>query len=326
MSPDIGTIETVPIRKVWPKEAIHFTPWLKCNIGELDKALGLGLKNPRSEVGAGNFKIDLVAETDFGDAVIENQYGRSDHRHLGQLVTYFADRDVQLAIWIVQIARPEHVKAVEVLNERGVGYIWMVAVRTIRIEESPPAPLFTVVAAPLESELAKESMGRELSPSEIKKRDFLAALIKQAEDEGIASPFRGRTPNHLGNLHTPARGSNLLYRVAVNGKESRVVVTNTTGKWLGALDLLLAERHKLDKAFARAGLSGKLEWPEQVSGGRWSIRYSAAANWRDDVDPEKLRELNQASAAMKSIFDPHLETLDPGLEDDADDSSDQGDA
>lgn len=322
MSPEIGTIETVPIRKVWPKEDVHFTPWLKSNIGELDKALGLGLKNPRSEVGAGDFKIDLVAETDFGDAVIENQYGKSDHRHLGQLVTYFADRDVQLAIWIVQTARPEHVKAVEVLNDRGVGYIWMVAVRTIRIEESPPAPLFTIIAAPPESELAKESMGRALSPSEIKKRDFMAALIKQAEKESIDSPFRNRTPNRLGNLHTPARGSNLLYRVAVNGKESRVVVTNTKGKWLKVLALLLAKRQVLDENFAKTGLPRKLEWPEQVSGGRWWIRYSVAANWRDDADLEKLRELNKASAAMKSVFDPVLKTLNPELEDDADDSSD----
>ena len=87
MPPDIGAIETVSIRKVWPKEDADFTPWLRSHIKELDKTLGLGLTNPRSEVSAGDFRIDLLAGTDFGDAVIENQYGRSDHRHLGQLVT-----------------------------------------------------------------------------------------------------------------------------------------------------------------------------------------------------------------------------------------------
>jgi len=117
----IGAIETVALRDVWPMEDRDFTPWLCANVGALDSVLGLGLANPRREVGAGDFSIDVVAETDFGDIVIENQYGRSDHRHLGQLVTYLSHRQVHRAIWILEEARPEHVKAVETLNQRGVG-------------------------------------------------------------------------------------------------------------------------------------------------------------------------------------------------------------
>ena len=141
----IGAIETVALRDVWPTEDRGFTPWLCANVGALDSVLGLGLANPRREVSAGDFSIDVVAETDFGDIVIENQYGRSDHRHLGQLVTYLSHQQVHLAIWILEEARPEHVKAVETLNQRGVGQIWMVTVRAVRIGDSPAAPLFTVV-------------------------------------------------------------------------------------------------------------------------------------------------------------------------------------
>ena len=325
MPPDIGTIETVPIRKVWPKEDADFTPWLRSHIKELDKTLGLGLTNPRSEVSAGDFRIDLLAGTDFGDAVIENQYGRSDHRHLGQLVTYLADRDVRLAIWIVEEGRPEHARAVEVLNDRGVGQIWMVAVRAIKIGTSAPAPLFTIVVAPSESELAKESTGREPSSSEIRKRDFLAALIQQARDEDIASPFRDRTPNTLGMLHTSAKGPGLLYRVAVNGKDSRVVVTNTKDRWQGALASLRAKRNELDRAFAETSLPGALEWPEQVSAGRWVIRYTVNANWKDEIDSDRLRDLNRASVEMKRVFDPHLQALDPRLEEDSGESTGDGD-
>ena len=321
MPPDIGTIETVSIRKAWPKEDADFTPWLRSHIKELDKTLGLGLTNPRSEVSAGDFRIDLLAGTDFGDAVIENQYGRSDHRHLGQLVTYLADRDARLAIWIVEEGRPEHARAVEVLNDRGVGQIWMVAVRAIKIGTSAPAPLFTIIVAPSESGLAKESTGREPSSSEIRKRDFMAALIQQARDEDIASPFRGRTPNTLGMLHTSARGQSLLYRVAVNGKDSRVVVTNTKDRWQGALAALLAKRPELDRAFAETGLSRALEWPEQVSDGRWVIRYTVNANWKDEIDSDRLRDLNRASVEMKRVFDPFINDLDPSLEEGSGDSS-----
>lgn len=315
---EVGFIETVPIREVWPTENAAFTPWLQSHIKVLDDVLGLGLSNPqrepRREVGAGDFRIDLVAETDFGDVVIENQYGRSDHRHLGQLVTYLSHREVQRAIWIVEEARREHVKAVETLNARGAGQIWMVTVRTVRIGDSPAAPLFAVVAGPSEDARVDGDAGLDLTPTQRRRRDFMAALFAQARDEGIDSPFKDLAPRADGLQHTQARGAGLLYRVAVNRREARVVVTNAQGRWTAAMDALAARRDEIDKAFAAAGLPKDLEWHERTAAGRWVIRYTVPANYEDEVDPARMRELNQAAAAMKRVFDPHLQGLDPRLE------------
>ena len=310
----IGTIETVAIRDVWPKEDANFTPWLRSHIGELDKILGIGLTNPQSEVGAGAFSIDLVAETNFGDVVIENQFGKSDHRHLGQLVTYLSDREAERAIWIVEEGRREHIKAVKTLNERGVGQIWMVMVRAIKIGDSAPAPLFTVVAEPSESELIDINTNHELTQTQIKRRDFMADLFMQAREEGIDSPFKDLAPSIHGILHTPARGQGLVYRVAVNRTEARVVLTNVRDKWQGALEKLREHRPEIDGAFAAAGWPKALEWPEEVTAGRWAIRYTVDANWQQDPDPTRMRELNEASAQMKRVFDPYLQNLDPRLE------------
>ena len=178
MASEVGFIKTVAIRDVWPTEHAGFTPWLQSHIGELDKVLGLGLTNPQREVGAGDFSIDLVAETNFGDVVIENQFGKSDHRHLGQLVTYLSHREVQRAIWIVEEGRPEHVKAAQTLNDRGVGQIWMVTVRAIKIGDSPAAPLFTVVAAPSEEAMVDGTADQELKPGQIRRRNFMAAPVR----------------------------------------------------------------------------------------------------------------------------------------------------
>ena len=216
---EIGTIETVAIREVWPKEDADFTPWLRSHIGELDKVLGLGLTNARSEVGAGDFSIDIVTETNLGDIVIENQFGRSDHRHLGQLVTYLSYREVQRA-------------------------------------------------------------------------------------------------------HTPARGQRLLYRIAVNRRESRVVVTNASGRWQGALAALIEKRPQIDADFGAGDLPKALEWPELVTAGRWAIRYTVEASYLDGTDSTAMRELNRASAAMRRVLEPHLKELDPALEEESSDPSD----
>ena len=310
----IGAIETVAIRDIWPTEDRGFTPWLCANIGALDSVLGLGLANPRKEVDAGDFSIDIVAETDVGDIVIENQYGRSDHRHLGQLVTYLSHRQVQRAIWILEAARPEHVKAVETLNQRGVGQIWMVTVRTVRIGDSPAAPLFTVVVQPSEIEGPDDPAQPEPTPTRVKRRDFMSALFEQARDEGIESPFK--SPNIHGISHIRARGAGLVYRVVVNSWQSRVVLTNTTDKWQGALEALKGRRAEIDADFQKtAGLQGTLEWSEGVQAGRWVIRYTVDAGYEDETGPtDKMRELNQASAALKRVFQPHIDRLPAELE------------
>ena len=311
---EVGVLEPVAIRDVWPTEPGHFTPWLQAHIGELDNVLGLGLTNPQREVGAGDFSIDLVAETNVGDVVIENQFGSSDHRHLGQLVIYLSHREVQRAIWIVEDGRSEHVKAVQILNERGVGQIWLLTVRAIRIGTSPPAALFTVLAQP--SDDGDEVDPQELTPTQVKRRDFMAALFAQASDEGIGSPFKHLAPSIHGILHRHARGRGLLYRVAVNRRESRVVLSNARDKWLGALQVLLKNRAAIDIAFAEAagGLKQGLQWPEQLTAGRWAIGYTVAVTYEGAPDSDKMLELNRASAAMCKVFDPYLQQLDPRLE------------
>ena len=217
------------------------------------------MTNARTEVGAGDFSIDIVAETNFGDIIIENQFGRSDHRHLGQLVTYLSHREVQRAVWIVEEGRPEHVKAVEVLNERGIGQIWMLTVRAIKIGNSPAAALFTILAEPSGIEGLDDTTQGDLTPTQIKRRDFMAALFAQARDEGIDSPFKNLSPTIHGVLHTPARGQGLLYRVAVNRRESRVVITNAGGRWKGALAALIEKRPEIDSDFEAADLPKALD-------------------------------------------------------------------
>ena len=61
----------------------------------------------------------------------------------------------------------------------------------------------------------------------------MSALFEQARDEKIDSPFRDLAPSIGGMLHVRARGAGLVYRVAVNRRQARVVLTNTVGKWQG---------------------------------------------------------------------------------------------
>lgn len=80
--------------------------------------------------------------------MIENQLERSDHDHLGKLITYVSFVDARAAVWIVADPRPEHVRAVSWLNEGSSSDFYLLKIEGIRIAGSPPAPLLTLIVGP----------------------------------------------------------------------------------------------------------------------------------------------------------------------------------
>ena len=87
---EIGRIEEVAIREVWPDEASDFTPWLAKNLEVLGEELGMVLELKGTEVPVGNYYLDILANEADRDApvAIENQIAVTDNPHLGQLLTY----------------------------------------------------------------------------------------------------------------------------------------------------------------------------------------------------------------------------------------------
>ena len=158
---EIGKIEKVPLRKMWEHEALKFTPWLAENIDILGEALDMQLSFVEREKKNGSFSLDLLAEDDYGNKVIiENQLEKSNHDHLGKLLTYLTGLEAKTAIWVCSEARQEHIQVIDWLNENtreGIQF-YLVRLEGLKIGDSVPAPYFSVVCEP--SEMAKD-IGRE---------------------------------------------------------------------------------------------------------------------------------------------------------------------
>ena len=91
----LGTFHKVSLLEAWPTEDGNFTPWLAGaeTIGLLGNTLGIELEVEAVERWVGSFRADILARAiDQGDyhVIIENQFGRTDHKHLGQILTYLA--------------------------------------------------------------------------------------------------------------------------------------------------------------------------------------------------------------------------------------------
>lgn len=150
----LGKLEKVPLREVWPHEALDFTQWLaeEENLKQLGDACSIDLEFVGREQAVGPFSVDIVAKEAGSDRriIIENQLEDTDHDHLGKVITYVAGQDAGIAIWIVARARDPHKKAIEWLNEQTDDQhsFFLVEVEAWRIGDSKVAPTFNVVQSP----------------------------------------------------------------------------------------------------------------------------------------------------------------------------------
>ena len=162
-----GELASVDLRRAWPNEARSFTPWLADNLDKLAEVIGIPLDLESREVDVGRFAADLLARNpqDGSLVLIENQLERSDHSHLGQILTYLAGLEAKTIIWIAREFDDAHRSAVNWLNEHTTDpfAFFAVRVKVVQIGDSPLAPVFEIVEQPNEWDRRIHAVARESS-------------------------------------------------------------------------------------------------------------------------------------------------------------------
>lgn len=118
---DLRPINYVNADEVWEHEEHDFTPWIVENINQLANSIGIELEDPQREESVGDYKADIIATEVNTDSkvVIENQFGTTNHNHLGKLLTYSAGNNAEFVIWIAEEFRAEHRSVLDWLNSGG---------------------------------------------------------------------------------------------------------------------------------------------------------------------------------------------------------------
>jgi hypothetical protein len=150
----LGRLEKVNLIEVWNHEARDFTNWLakEENITLLSDTIGIDIEVMETEASVGSFNVDILAKDINSDSkiIIENQLERTDHDHLGKIITYASGYDAETIIWMVKDVRDEHRKAVEWLNnhlDERIN-IFLVQIEVWKIGDSAYAPKFNIVESP----------------------------------------------------------------------------------------------------------------------------------------------------------------------------------
>ena len=194
----IGKLEKVELRDIWKNEAHDFTVWLENNIEALSEAVDIGLEVIEREktLDGSGFSVDLLCENEDSElVVIENQLEKTDHKHLGQIITYVSNLNADYAIWVCKNPRQEHINAINWLNEMvSDKSFYLVQIEAFQIGDSEPAPFFSVICKP---DIELKKLGEEKKDLNTKKkarrarRNACDTVIIPARPDGFNRVFLG---------------------------------------------------------------------------------------------------------------------------------------
>ena len=148
---EIATLKKINLRDVWKDEG-QFSDWLPENLSRLGDEFGMALERSEREKAVGPFSADIICADQISkfDVVIENQFTRTDHDHLGKMITYASGLQSQIIIWVAPRFRDELRSAIDWLNDISgpeTGFFGVV-LEVFQISDSAYAPHFNIVARP----------------------------------------------------------------------------------------------------------------------------------------------------------------------------------
>lgn len=232
----LGRLERIDLREYWKKEDTDFTPWLakEENIEILSEAIGIELEVQSQEENVGPFRADILCKDTSSDhfVLIENQLERTDHTHLGQLMTYAAGLDAVTIIWIAQKFTEEHRAALDWLNRitDETFNFFGIEIELYKIGDSLAAPMFNIIAKPNDwSKLVKKSASvQNLTDIKLLQQEYWQGLKTFLETEKVSFKMQNPPAQHWTNI---ALGRSDFYLSAsVNSRENVINIwLNITG-------------------------------------------------------------------------------------------------
>ena len=313
----LGRLEKVELREAWLSESGHFTPWLaQCdNLNLLGEAIGIQLECEAQEKNVGVFRADILCK-DTATAhwvLIENQLERTDHNHLGQLLTYAAGLEAVTIVWIAERFTDEHRAALDWLNQHtdeGINFFGL-EVELWRIGNSPFAPKFNVVCKPNEwtrsvAESAKQLEAGAMTGTKLLQLQFWTQFREHMEMQHSPVAPTKPFPQHWMNFGAGRAGFKLMATFST-AKDLVGVFLGMTDAGKGYYRQLLAMKAEIER---EAG--APLVW-EELPG-----KIESRIGWRHlDINAEDQSNwakwhtwLQQRLEILQKVLGPRIKQLE----------------
>ncbi|EEW25183.1 DUF4268 domain-containing protein [Rhodobacter ferrooxidans] len=318
----LGRLQRIAsLRQIWQDEARDFTPWLAQpdNLAILAETLGFGadgweLEAVEMALPGGGYRADILCR-DTGSpesdrVLIENQFGKSDHDHLGKLLTYASGLQARTVVLIGEAIRPEHRAALDWLNSitSEDHRFFACELELWHIGDSLPAPRFNVVVEP--NDWARRVIGKVTPPGELSDRRQLQLAFWEAFETHLGEvqqrirPVKALAQNWI--VHGLGKtGVNLNAVVGFKENWLRAEVYLTGPNADAHFQQLAAQRSAIETDFGQP-----LIWDDTASKDRRiAITRNVAALADQTTWPAQHRWLAETLGALHRTFHARVKAL-----------------
>ncbi len=327
-SGQLGRMEQVDLREIWTNEAQGFTPWLAKpeNLAILGETINLELECESQEQDVGAFRADILCRDTINNhyVLIENQLEKTDHTHLGQIMTYAAGLDAVTIIWLSRRFTDEHRAALDWLNrvtDDNISFFG-VEIELWRIAGSPIAPKFNLVCKPNDWTKTVRTVTEDgqLTPTQAIQLEYWRQFRQLMQES--ASPVRCPAP-YPGNWNVFAIGRSCFRLIGKMNTQKKYIAAYLCmdGPERMAHYHLLHDRHREE---IEKKIPQKLEWRELPD-----RKESQVITYLNDADPTDKNDwprqhnwLKETLELFNKVFRPIVKELDASEYAPADD--DQG--
>lgn len=317
----LGQLKKLTLKSVWAHEEYDFTPWLieDEHLAQLSSAVRMDLQVDGIEVPVGPYFADILAKDASGEyVVIENQFGKTDHDHLGKLLTYSATLGASSVVWIAEKFTDEHRKAMDWLNEKTIDSFSLYAVQleVLQIGDSLPAIRFDVISEPNEvvrAATAAKEAGQKSGAQRLQ-LDFWTMFRQRLLDKKIVLSTQTPRPQYW--FDVPLGRANIFLSNIVNTTGSRIGVRVYLRNQIAAPALEQLEQQKKaieDEIGQSLAWNPTPESRDKIIGLFRTVDLSNRDNWSEYCDwlVEYVAKFRKAFMPRVKLLKLDTATIDP---------------
>ena len=302
----------VDLRECWDNEADKFTPWLSKNLELLGEAINMELELEEKEylLPESNFKVDILAkrmveEEEEHYVVIENQLEKTDHKHLGQLLTYASGLKAKAVVWIAKTFNDEHKKALDWLNENHSNIAFFgLEIELWKIGDSLLAPKFNVVSKPNNwfKTVQAHIQSKNLSDRQLLQQEFWIGFQEYLKEQGSYLSLKKSQPKHWVDISMGSSDFWLCFTVSSQKKRlsCKFIIRKKNQRFF---------KLKEQKNLIEQKLNAKLDWKELSD--RSHITQYKSGDFRNREEwPQLFEWLKDRAEAFHKTFQKQIKNLE----------------
>lgn len=311
----IGTRRQVKdLRRIWPTEP-DFSNWLakEDGLSLIAEDIGIEIENARRESRPGDYPADIVGHA-LGDEnhviVIENQFGKTNHDHLGKLLTYAAMHSAMTGIWISEHVSEDHRKVIDWLNDNTPPDVslFLAQLKAYQIDDSPVAPQLDVVSRPnIQAKLRRTDTDTQSTAIRVWREKFWEEILDYIAEQNPPFSVQSPSDDHWSNIAVGR--SDFWIALTLVPKNQRIaceLAMNPTWKST-AFAQLLTQREAIER-----DIGATLDWRELP--GKKSARIILEANLdpKDSNNRVAVKQwMHQQAVVFYNTFHDRVRQLQP---------------